>query len=400
MEIEVLREAKSGLLGFGASAAVVRLTPRSGAGKPAVKPASGADGGAAADRRGRSDRGRGGPDQDKDKDKTRGSDDGAGKRADAGRGSRQAGSDRAAAASARSQAPSAQPAVGPSQGPSASAGDGTAAPERRRRRRRRRPGDGGGRTESGERAAGTRSEGGESGGRARGAAARSGVGSRDTEERQGYSGRGREGGGRSRSGRGGPQDRGRGRGERGSTAPVEKTEYEPRGTFSLPTGAPFDVASSVLGTLLTELGFEGYRIERGADLLPKEAGMEDESDVVSIHGGGTEALLDEEGDSLDALQFVTRLIVSQATGEWATVLVDVEDDRRRQIEELFSLAQQSADLVESDGRAVSLPPMNAYERRVVHIALRDHPTIATQSIGEGDRRKVTVRRRDQLLPEL
>lgn len=176
--------------------------------------------------------------------------------------------------------------------------------------------------------------------------------------------------------------------------------FEPSGTFSLPEGAPFDVASAVLDVTLSGLGFAGFRIERGADLLPKEAGMDDESEVASVLGGGTESLLGQDGKVLDALQFITRLIVSRATGEWTSLLVDVDGDRRRQIEELFALAQQSADLVENDGRAVSLPPMNAYERRVVHIALRDHPTVATQSIGDGDRRKVTVRRRDQLLPEL
>ena len=169
----------------------------------------------------------------------------------------------------------------------------------------------------------------------------------------------------------------------------------------MPEGTPFEVASSVLDMTLRGLGFDGFTIERGADLLPQDPDEDDvESEVASVRGGGTEGLLDQDGKVLDALQFVTRLIVSRATGEWANLLVDVDGDRKRQVDELFALAQQSADLVESDGRPVSLPPMNAYQRRVVHIALRDHPTIATQSIGAGDRRKVTVRRRDQLLPDL
>jgi spoIIIJ-associated protein len=64
------------------------------------------------------------------------------------------------------------------------------------------------------------------------------------------------------------------------------------------------------------------------------------------------------------------------------------------------MAKQSATLVEREGRPVSLPPMSAYERRVVHIVLKDHPVVATQSIGTGEVRKVTVRRLDQMLPEL
>jgi spoIIIJ-associated protein len=70
------------------------------------------------------------------------------------------------------------------------------------------------------------------------------------------------------------------------------------------------------------------------------------------------------------------------------------------MKELFQLAEQSATLVEREGRPVSLPPMTPYERRVVHLALREHPSVATQSIGAGEFRKVTVRRKDQLLPEL
>jgi spoIIIJ-associated protein len=69
------------------------------------------------------------------------------------------------------------------------------------------------------------------------------------------------------------------------------------------------------------------------------------------------------------------------------------------VQELLQLAGQSADLVQREGRPVALPPMSAYERRVVHLALKDHPAVATQSIGSGDYRKVTVRLRDQLLPE-
>ena len=96
---------------------------------------------------------------------------------------------------------------------------------------------------------------------------------------------------------------------------------------------------------------------------------------------------------------MTRLIVSRRADPWCSVLLDVDGDRRRRVRELLALATQSAELVESGGKPVSLPPMGAYERRVVHLALRAHPTVATQSIGTGGYRKVPVPRRDQMLPE-
>jgi spoIIIJ-associated protein len=80
-----------------------------------------------------------------------------------------------------------------------------------------------------------------------------------------------------------------------------------------------------------------------------------------------------------------------------TLLLDVTGDRARRGKELFQLAEQSAELVEREGRPVSLPPMTPYERRVVHLALRNHETVATQSIGTGDSRKVTVRLKGQML---
>jgi spoIIIJ-associated protein len=159
------------------------------------------------------------------------------------------------------------------------------------------------------------------------------------------------------------------------------------------------MAQGIVKDILHKLGFEGAQVDLEAGLLPTSL-QEEDSAVLSIHGEGTERLLARDGSSLRALQFLTRLLVSRRTESWTSVLLDVDGDRRRQIKELLALAEQSADLVESGGRPVSLPPMGAYERRVVHIALKDHPTIATQSIGSGDRRKVTVRRRDQLLPDM
>lgn len=158
-------------------------------------------------------------------------------------------------------------------------------------------------------------------------------------------------------------------------------------------------AQVVIQELATLLGCEDVSIERSESLLPP--GLDDDRSVVlTIRGLGTERLLADDARPLLALQFLVRMIVSRQTDHWVNLLLDVDGDRTRRIKELFHLAEQSADLVEREGRAVSLPPMSAYERRVVHLALREHPTVATQSIGVGDYRKVTVRLQGQLLPEL
>lgn len=158
-------------------------------------------------------------------------------------------------------------------------------------------------------------------------------------------------------------------------------------------------AREIVEQLLARMGFEEVGTELKASLLPVK--VEDETSlVVSIHGPGTDRLTRKDGRGLQALQFVARLLLSRRMGYWSNLLLDVDDDRARRIKEIYMMAEQSAELVEREGRPVSLPPMTAYERRVVHLALRDHDSIATQSIGQGQGRKVTVRLKDQLLPEL
>ncbi len=161
-----------------------------------------------------------------------------------------------------------------------------------------------------------------------------------------------------------------------------------------------EAAAAVALDLVRLLGYAEATVEIQDSLLPDGEDDDIGSAVLCIRGRGTERLLNEDSAALNALQFVTRLIVSRSANAWCNVLLDVDGDRRRRVKELLALASQSAELVESGGKPVSLPPMGAYERRVVHLALRDHATVATQSIGNGTYRKVTVRRRDQMLPDM
>jgi len=160
-----------------------------------------------------------------------------------------------------------------------------------------------------------------------------------------------------------------------------------------------EIAQEVVGTLLANMGFDDATTEVKTSLLPVDIEGE-EALVLSIKASGTNRLTAKGARTLYALQFVSRLIVSRRAGGWVNLLLDADDDRARRIKEIFMMAEQSAQLVERGGRAVSLPPMTPYERRVVHLALRNHDQIATQSIGDGPGRKVTVRRKDQVLPEL
>jgi spoIIIJ-associated protein len=102
------------------------------------------------------------------------------------------------------------------------------------------------------------------------------------------------------------------------------------------------------------------------------------------------ALIGRKGERLSALQHLVNLMLSKKMGDWTRVLVDVEDYRGRRERQLRDLAMRAAEHVVETGKMLQLEAMPALERRWVHIALRDNPDVATQSIGEEPNRRIVV----------
>jgi len=102
------------------------------------------------------------------------------------------------------------------------------------------------------------------------------------------------------------------------------------------------------------------------------------------------ALIGRKGERLSALQHLLNLMLSKQMGEWTRILVDVEGYRGRRERQLREIAQRAAQRVEETGRMIQLEPMSALERRWIHLALRSHAKVATQSIGEEPERRVVV----------
>jgi spoIIIJ-associated protein len=102
------------------------------------------------------------------------------------------------------------------------------------------------------------------------------------------------------------------------------------------------------------------------------------------------ALIGRKGERLSALQHLVNLMLSRRMGDWTRVLVDVEDYRGRRERQLVEIARRAAERVGETGKMLQLEPMSALERRWIHIALRDDPDVATQSIGEEPNRRVIV----------
>jgi spoIIIJ-associated protein len=105
------------------------------------------------------------------------------------------------------------------------------------------------------------------------------------------------------------------------------------------------------------------------------------------------ALIGRKGERLSALQHLVNLMLSRKLGAWTRVLVDVEDYRGRRERQLREIATRAAERVRESGKMLQLEPMPALERRWIHLALRNNPDVATQSIGEEPHRRVVVLKR-------
>jgi spoIIIJ-associated protein len=117
--------------------------------------------------------------------------------------------------------------------------------------------------------------------------------------------------------------------------------------------------------------------------------------VLNIEGEDLGILIGRRAETLGALQYLTRLMVNHRVHRWINLVVDVEGYKARREEQLVRLAERMAERVVNTGRAVAMEAMPPRERRIVHITLRNHPQVTTQSVGEGDQRKVTIVPRDQ-----
>ncbi len=112
--------------------------------------------------------------------------------------------------------------------------------------------------------------------------------------------------------------------------------------------------------------------------------------VLEVTGDDLGILIGPRGETVAALQYIARLIISKELGEGVNVMVDVEGHRRRREEQLRRMARKIAEQVVQRGRTMALEPMPPAERRIIHLELRDHPDVYTESVGEGDKRKVTI----------
>jgi spoIIIJ-associated protein len=149
-----------------------------------------------------------------------------------------------------------------------------------------------------------------------------------------------------------------------------------------------ELAAQMLDKLLELMGVQADVSIRDPETPGDGIGMANA--VLEIEGDDLGVLIGRRGETLTSLQYLLNLMAVRRFGQQIFFSVDVEGYRRRRERSLMSLARRTADQVRRTRRPVTLEPMPANERRIIHIALADDRQVTTESVGEGDERKVSV----------
>lgn len=173
---------------------------------------------------------------------------------------------------------------------------------------------------------------------------------------------------------------------------VDDEEEAPENPEPVASGTVDQIARRILEDVLERMDIHGY-VTAVRSTVPGQRGEPEETITLHVEGADEEAmglLIGRRGETLRSVQFMVNLLVSRKVQKWPQVVVDVGNYRQRRQESLEGLARRMADRVRQSGRPLTLEPMGAYERRIVHLALRPDPTVYTESSGEGENRKVVI----------
>ena len=149
---------------------------------------------------------------------------------------------------------------------------------------------------------------------------------------------------------------------------------------TLPEKDAVKVVTEILDTLLGLLGVPGK-----VEVLSNEIPL-----ALDIKGDDLGILIGRRGQTLASLEYITKLVVVGRLKTWLPLAVDVAGYKKRRRDSLQRLALYLAEQVKSRRSAITMESMPADERRIVHLTLADDPDVTTQSIGEGENRKVVI----------
>ena len=176
-------------------------------------------------------------------------------------------------------------------------------------------------------------------------------------------------------------------------SPPPQTEPKPIKTVSKPKSEPKPVPTPAeAGTTEAriEAFMKGLLEHMGSDAVPSATKVSDDTFAVEIVGNNLGMLIGRRGETLDAIQHITNYAVNHGQSKRVRINVDAENYRKKREESLIRLANKVAGKVVKTRRNITLEPMNAYERHVIHAALQDYPDVTTYSTGTEPGRRIVV----------
>lgn len=146
----------------------------------------------------------------------------------------------------------------------------------------------------------------------------------------------------------------------------------------------------ILETVLDKMGVAAS-VAFDTEAAVQEAERASPPIVFNIEGDDLGILIGRRGQTLACLQYIVRIMVAQEMkAPTPVIVIDVSGYKQRRYQTLQALAQRLAEQVAATGNPFPLEPMPAYERRIIHLALSDHPDVTTESIGINEARKVVI----------
>ncbi len=149
-----------------------------------------------------------------------------------------------------------------------------------------------------------------------------------------------------------------------------------------------EIAREIVSDLLLKMKLEYAKVDA---YMGEPYGPQNRIPVhIDIYGDDLSILIGHRGETLEALQYISRLMLGKELERAVPLIIDVEGYRQRREQQIRRLTRRVADQVIQTGRSQSLEPMPANERRIAHIELQNDPQIYTESTGVGRQRKVII----------
>jgi len=146
-----------------------------------------------------------------------------------------------------------------------------------------------------------------------------------------------------------------------------------------------DLIKKTIEQLLEKMGFP-------SDVHVSQAADDEESIICDVTtAADSNFLIGQHGINLQAIQHLARLMVRKATDEKVRFVLDVNSYRQQKNQSVVELAHQTAAQAIEEKRAIMMKPMSTYERRIVHMELSKNENVVTESVGEGESRKIVVK---------